>query len=63
MNIHLGIARPEVQFGEDLSTDKLIQEFFDRQYETMVLDHDGIECAVIHIEPPDAILLLDMDHW
>ena len=58
-NLHLMIARSEINLGEILGTSKLIKQIIDSWQRVLVLDGDCIQVLVVNAHSHRAILLLN----
>uniref|UniRef100_A0A0A9A462 Uncharacterized protein n=1 Tax=Arundo donax TaxID=35708 RepID=A0A0A9A462_ARUDO len=58
---HLMIARPKIEFDEELGTMQLVKQLHHRNRK-LILDSVHVQSAIIHAKSPCAVLLLHQEH-
>jgi hypothetical protein len=53
------ITRAKIELGEEFGAVELVQQLVDDRNWKSVLDGDGVEGAIVDVEPPRSIMLLD----
>jgi hypothetical protein len=60
---HILVPPPHIKLSEELHTSKLIHQFGKEGERIAILDHDGVQHAIILYKAKRSILLFDEEDW